>query len=78
MLIYDVFWLFGADIISFTAGALSYAPTTIVWPRNINTYIFERLLKSNQYFTSVGLGDIIVPGRKKRFNFPFMILIVSV
>lgn len=62
MLAYDVFWLFGTDIMLRISNALSYAPSNIVWPRNINTYVFDKLLKSSQYFTSFGLGDIIVPG----------------
>lgn len=65
MLAYDVFWLFGTDIMLRISNALSYAPSNIVWPRNINTYVFEKLLKSDQYFTSFGLGDIIVPGKNK-------------
>lgn len=62
MLAYDVFWLFGTDIMQQVSDALESAPTSIVWPRNINTYLFDKLLKADQYFTMFGLGDIIVPG----------------
>ncbi|KAI9261276.1 signal peptide peptidase-domain-containing protein [Helicostylum pulchrum] len=62
MLAYDVFWLFGTDIMQKVSDALESAPTSIVWPRNINTYLFDKLLKADQYFTMFGLGDIIVPG----------------
>lgn len=67
MLSYDLFWLFGTNIMLSISNALSHAPVTIVWPRNINTYVFDKLLMSDQYFTSFGLGDIIVPGKQVSF-----------
>lgn len=67
MLAYDAFWLFGTDIMQNVSNALSRSPTSVVWPRNINTYLFSKLVKSDQYFTMFGLGDIIVPGN---FFFP--------
>lgn len=70
MLAFDVFWLFGTDIMENISKALTSAPTSIVWPRNINTHLFNKLLKTDQYFTMFGLGDIIVPGNKQTKNFP--------
>lgn len=63
MLAYDVFWLFGTNVMLNVSNLLAHAPTSIMWPRNINTYVFHKLLKSDQYFTMFGLGDIIVPGK---------------
>jgi minor histocompatibility antigen H13 len=67
MLAYDVFWLFDTDIMLSISNLLEHAPTSIIWPRNINTYVFHKLIKSNQYFTMFGLGDIIVPGKLNYF-----------
>ncbi|KAI7888960.1 signal peptide peptidase-domain-containing protein [Mucor mucedo] len=62
MLAFDVFWLFGTDILENISEALTNTPTSVVWPRNINTYLFNKVMKTDHYFTMFGLGDIIVPG----------------
>jgi len=62
MLAYDMFWVFGTDTMEYLSKVLVYAPTSVEWPRNINTYVHNTLLKSDHYFTMFGLGEIIVPG----------------
>ncbi|KAI8981644.1 signal peptide peptidase-domain-containing protein [Mycotypha africana] len=62
MLVYDFYWIFVTDALFQLSNALRDAPTSIVWPRNINMYIFDTLLKKDLYFTMFGLGEIIVPG----------------
>lgn len=66
MLAYDMFWVFGTDTMEYLSKVLVYAPTSVVWPRNINTYVHNTLLKSDLYFTMFGLGEIIVPGNVER------------
>lgn len=62
MLAYDLFWVFGTDTMVDISKALKNAPTSVTWPRNINTYVFNKLLRKDQFFTMFGLGEIIVPG----------------
>jgi minor histocompatibility antigen H13 len=62
MLAYDLFWVFGTDTMVHISKALKDAPTSVTWPRNINTYVFNKLLRKDQFFTMFGLGEIIVPG----------------
>jgi minor histocompatibility antigen H13 len=61
MLIYDLIWIFGTDMMLTISKALADSPTRIVWPRNVQTYFMDSLLKDH-YFTLFGLGDIIIPG----------------
>jgi minor histocompatibility antigen H13 len=61
MLIYDLVWIFGTDMMLTISKALADSPTRIVWPRNVHTYFMDSLLKDH-YFTLFGLGDIIIPG----------------
>lgn len=65
MLAYDMFWVFGTNTMEYLSKVLVYAPTSVVWPRNINTYVHNTLLKKDHYFTMFGLGEIIVPGTSK-------------
>jgi minor histocompatibility antigen H13 len=63
MLAYDLFWVFGTNTMVHISKALKDAPTSVTWPRNINTYVFNKLLRKDQFFTMFGLGEIIVPGK---------------
>ncbi|KAI7905654.1 signal peptide peptidase-domain-containing protein [Cokeromyces recurvatus] len=62
MLAYDVFWVFGTDTMLHLSKVIVNSPTSVVWPRNINTYVFNKLLRKDQFFTMFGLGEIIIPG----------------
>ncbi|KAI9475948.1 MAG: peptidase A22B, signal peptide peptidase, partial [Benjaminiella poitrasii] len=62
MLAYDVFWVFGTDVMLHLSKVIVNSPTSVVWPRNINTYVFNKLLRKDQFFTMFGLGEIIIPG----------------
>lgn len=54
LFIYDIFWVFGTDVMVTVAKSFD-APIKLVFPRNIFT--------SGAYeFTMLGLGDIVLPG----------------
>jgi len=53
LFIYDVFWVFGTDVMITVAKGLD-APIKLLFPKDIFAEVFE--------FSMLGLGDIVIPG----------------
>lgn len=64
VLLHDFMWISGSETIINISESFSGAPTNIVWPRNIETFVLNRLVQENQLFTMLSIIDIIIPGRK--------------
>lgn len=53
LFVYDIFWVFGTDVMVTVAKSFE-APIKLVFPRNIFADTYE--------FSMLGLGDIVIPG----------------
>ncbi|CEJ05142.1 hypothetical protein RMCBS344292_19090 [Rhizopus microsporus] len=62
ILIHDLLWLSGSEAIVDITESFSDAPTNIVWPRYIETFVLNKLVQENQLFTTFSITDIIIPG----------------
>ncbi|CEG76783.1 hypothetical protein RMATCC62417_11635 [Rhizopus microsporus] len=62
ILIHDLLWLSGSEAIVGIIESFSGAPTNIVWPRYIETFVLNKLVQENQLFTTFSITDIIIPG----------------
>jgi len=75
---YDIFWVFGTDVMVTVAKSFD-APVKLLFPRNL----FDPMRKSGEGLSMLGLGDIVLPGvfiafllrydayrYNKRTNFP--------
>lgn len=64
ILIHDLLWLSGSEAIVDITESFSGAPTNIVWPRYIETFVLNKLVQENQLFTTFSITDIIIPGKR--------------
>ncbi|CAO3678426.1 unnamed protein product [Rhizopus stolonifer] len=62
MLIHDILWISGSETIIKISESFSNAPLNIIWPRHIETFVLDQLVKDNQIFTMFSITDIIIPG----------------
>ncbi|KAG1470727.1 hypothetical protein G6F56_002514 [Rhizopus delemar] len=62
MLIHDILWISGSETIVKISESFSNAPLNIIWPRHIETFVLDQLVKDNQMFTMFSITDIIIPG----------------
>ncbi|KAI9269347.1 peptidase A22B, signal peptide peptidase [Sporodiniella umbellata] len=63
MLFHDILWMSGSETISKISESFSNAPLNIVWPRHVETFVLDKLVKDNQMFTMFSTTDIVIPGR---------------
>ncbi|KAI8393620.1 signal peptide peptidase-domain-containing protein [Radiomyces spectabilis] len=56
---YDVFWVFGTEVMVSVAKNFD-APIKVIWPRDIIDFIMNSSTERN--FAMLGLGDIVIPG----------------
>jgi len=54
LFIYDVFWVFGTDVMVKVATSLDL-PIKLLWPKSV-------AFSSERGFTMLGLGDVVIPG----------------
>jgi hypothetical protein len=58
---YDIFWVFGTEVMVSVAKNFD-APIKVIWPKNIIGVLAGTVEKTE--FTMLGLGDIVIPGKR--------------